>query len=61
MQALEKLDFHVHADIFPNPTAEYADILLPVNTPREREALRVGFEITRTANGRVQLRPPAVA
>ena len=61
MRALEKLDFHMHADIFPNPTAEYADILLPVNTPWEREALRVGFEITQAANGRVQLRQPVVA
>ena len=61
MRALEKLDFHVHADIFPNPTAEYADIVLPVNTPWEREALRVGFEITQAANGRVQLRAPVVA
>ena len=61
MRALRKLEFHVHADIFPNPSAEYADILLPVNTPWEREALRVGFEITQAANGRVQLRPPAVA
>ena len=61
MRALETLDFHVHADIFPNPTAGYADVLLPVNTPWEREALRVGFEITQAANGRVQLRPPAVA
>ena len=61
LKALETLDFHVHADIFPNPTAEYADILLPVNTPWEREALRVGFEITQAANGRVQLRPPVVA
>ena len=60
IRALRKLDFHVHADIFPNPTAEYADILLPVNTPWEREVLRVGFEITQAANGRVQLRPPAV-
>ena len=61
IRALRKLDFHVHADIFPNPTAEYADILLPINTPWEREVLRVGFEITQAANGRVQLRPPAVA
>ena len=61
MRALEKLEFHVHADIFPNPTAEYADIVLPVNTPWEREALRVGFEITQAANGRVQLRAPVVA
>ena len=61
MQALEKLEFHAHADIFPNPTGGYADILLPVNTPWEREALRVGFEITQAANGRIQLRPPVVA
>ena len=61
LRALEALDFHVHADLFPNPTAGYADIVLPVNTPWEREALRVGFEITQVANGRVQLRPPVVA
>ena len=60
VEALERLDFYVHADLFLNPTAHYADLVLPVNTPWEREALRVGFEITEEANALVQLRPPAV-
>ena len=60
VEALERLDFYVHSDLFLNPTAQYADLVLPVNTAWEREALRVGFEITQEANAHVQLRPPAV-
>ncbi|MGI9303039.1 MAG: molybdopterin-containing oxidoreductase family protein, partial [Gammaproteobacteria bacterium] len=60
-EALERLEFHAHADLFVNPTAAYADVLLPVSSPWEREALRIGFEVTQAANGHVQLRPPAVA
>jgi predicted molibdopterin-dependent oxidoreductase YjgC len=30
--ALERLEFHVHADFFVNATADYADIVLPVAT-----------------------------
>ena len=60
VEALRRLDFYVHADIYLNPTAEFADLVLPVNTAWEREALRVGFEITQEANVLVQLRPPAV-
>ena len=59
-EALRRLDFYVHADIILNPTAAYADLVLPVNTAWEREALRVGFEITREANALVQLRAPVV-
>ena len=59
-EALRRLDFYVHADIHLNPTAEFADLVLPVNTAWEREALRVGFEITQEANALVQLRPPVV-
>ena len=59
-EALRRLDFYVHADLHLNPTAAYADLVLPVNTAWEREALRVGFEITQEANALVQLRPPAV-
>ena len=60
-EALRRLDFYVHADLFLNPTARYADLVLPVCTAWEREALRVGFEITQEANALVQLRPAAVA
>ena len=54
--ALEALDFQVHCDLFMNPTAELADIVLPVNSAWERESLRVGFEISQSAEELVQLR-----
>jgi anaerobic selenocysteine-containing dehydrogenase/ferredoxin-NADP reductase len=54
--ALCALDFHVHCDLFETPSARYADILLPVNTPWEREGLRLGFEINKRAVELVQLR-----
>lgn len=60
-QALSQLEFHVHCDLFETPTAKYADILLPVNTPWEHEGLRVGFEIDDRAAGLVQLRQRMVA
>jgi anaerobic selenocysteine-containing dehydrogenase len=59
--ALASLDFFVHADIFPGPTADLADIVLPVASPFETEALRVGFEVSQQAQSHVQLRRPAVA
>ncbi|MCP5154391.1 MAG: molybdopterin-dependent oxidoreductase [Ectothiorhodospiraceae bacterium] len=59
-RALAALDFYVHLDLFENPAARHADVLLPVSSPWEREALRVGFEIDQAANARVQLRPAAV-
>ncbi|HET7722993.1 MAG TPA: molybdopterin-dependent oxidoreductase, partial [Propionibacteriaceae bacterium] len=54
--ALASLDFMVHADLFLNPTADLADIVLPASAPWEHEALRVGFEISQEAQGLVQLR-----
>lgn len=59
--ALASLDFFVHADIFAGPTADLADIVLPVASPFETEALRVGFEVSQRAQSHVQLRRPAVA
>jgi anaerobic selenocysteine-containing dehydrogenase/ferredoxin-NADP reductase len=59
-QALAQLEFYVHCDILPNPTSQYADIVLPVNTAWEREALRVGFEISPEAQERIQLRKAAI-
>ena len=59
-QALDALDFMVHSDIFLTPTATHADIVLPVNTPWEREGLRTNFEVDQAAVGHVQLRQQVV-
>ena len=59
-EALRQLDFYVHADLFLHPTAAYADIFLPVNTPWERQALQFGFSIDQQADELVQLRPAMV-
>jgi len=60
-RALERLEFHVHADFFLNPTARYADIVLPVATSWEREGLRTGFDASLRGLRRVQLRAPVIA
>ena len=54
--ALEALDFHVHVDMFLNPTAANADIVLPASMPWERDALKIGFEITQQAAELIQFR-----
>jgi anaerobic selenocysteine-containing dehydrogenase len=59
-QALAALDFYVHADLFMSPTAELADIVLPAASCFEREALKIGFEISQEAQARVQLRRKVV-
>ncbi|HMP07945.1 MAG TPA: molybdopterin-dependent oxidoreductase, partial [Lacipirellulaceae bacterium] len=58
--ALSKLDFHVHADLFLNASARYADIVLPVSSSWEREALRLGFDCSLDGLRLVQLRPAAI-
>jgi anaerobic selenocysteine-containing dehydrogenase len=59
-EALAALEFYAHADLFINPTAEMADVILPVASPFEREALKVGFDISAEAQSLVQLRQPIV-
>jgi anaerobic selenocysteine-containing dehydrogenase len=58
--ALQTLDFHVHLDLFMSPTAEQADIVLPVTGAFEAEGLKVGFEISQEAQSLIQLRAPLV-
>ncbi len=60
-EALAALHFYVHADLFMNPTAELADVVLPVASAFEGEALRIGFEVSTEAQSLVQLRSRVVA
>jgi anaerobic selenocysteine-containing dehydrogenase len=59
-RALGALEFMVHADLFINPTAEHADILLPVSTAWEHEGLCTDFMVNQEASGHVQLRPAVI-
>jgi anaerobic selenocysteine-containing dehydrogenase len=60
-EALQALDFYAHLDLFMNPTAEMADVVLPVASAFEREGLKLGFEISQRTQSHVQLRPAVVA
>lgn len=59
-EALKAVDFYVHCDLFMNPTAELADIVLPVASVFEREALKIGFELNQDSQSWVQLRQKMV-
>ncbi len=59
-EALKALDFYVHCDLFMNPTAELADIVLPVASVFERQALKIGFELNQDSQSWVQLRQKMV-
>ncbi|HXV81597.1 MAG TPA: molybdopterin-dependent oxidoreductase [Candidatus Binatia bacterium] len=58
--ALEALDFYVHVDMFTNPSAAYADLLLPASTCWEREGLMPSFATAEETGTWVQLRPMVV-
>lgn len=60
-EALAKLEFYAHADLFMTPTVAMADIVLPVASCFEREALRIGFEVDEAAQSLVQYRQALVA
>ena len=59
-RALAALEFMVHADLFMNPTAEHADIVLPVASAWEREGLCTDFSVDEEASAWLQLRPAVV-
>jgi anaerobic selenocysteine-containing dehydrogenase len=58
--ALAALDFYAHADLFMTPTAALADIVLPIASCFEREALKIGFDIDAQAQSLVQFRQAIV-
>ena len=59
-EALKALEFYVHTDLFMNPSAAHADIVLPIASAFEREGLSAGFGLDQPANELVQLRPASV-
>jgi anaerobic selenocysteine-containing dehydrogenase len=58
--ALRKLDFAIHADLFLNPSAQYADLVLPVASPWEREGLAAGFQLGERGSAWLQYRRPVL-
>ena len=59
-EALQRLDFHVHVDLFDSPMSRSADLLLPAAAGWESEALRIGFDGLEDRAAHVQYREAAV-
>jgi anaerobic selenocysteine-containing dehydrogenase len=59
-QALAALEFYAHTDLFMTPTAELADVVLPAASCFEREALKIGFEVSPEAQSHIQFRQAVV-
>lgn len=60
-KVMAQLEFYVHADLFLNKSAEFADIVLPVASPWERPGFYPGFQISQQADAFIQYRPAVVA
>jgi anaerobic selenocysteine-containing dehydrogenase len=58
--ALEALDFYAHVDLFGNPSAAFADLLLPASTCWEHEGLMPSFDTAEDTKTWAQLRPAVV-
>lgn len=57
--ALETVEFYVHVDTTINPSATFADLLLPASTCWEHEALLTSSDATEDTMKWLQLRPAA--
>jgi anaerobic selenocysteine-containing dehydrogenase len=57
---MKSVDFYVHVDMFSNPSAMFADLLLPACTCWEREALSPSFGGAENLANWVQLRPAVI-
>ncbi|WP_303903201.1 molybdopterin-containing oxidoreductase family protein [Thiohalomonas denitrificans] len=57
---LKELDLFVHVDLFENPTARFADFLLPAASPWERSGLAAGFQLGERGEALLQLRPAVI-
>ncbi|MEO1192311.1 MAG: molybdopterin-dependent oxidoreductase [Pseudomonadota bacterium] len=57
LAALKRLEFTCHIDLFMTPSAELADVVLPVNSPWEREGFCGTFKVGPDAASTLQLRP----
>jgi anaerobic selenocysteine-containing dehydrogenase len=55
--ALEAVDFYIHVDTTLNPSATFADLVLPATTCWEHEALMPSFEMAEDTLNWAQLRP----
>ena len=55
--ALEAVDFYIHVDTTLNPSAAFADLVLPATTCWEHEALMPSFEMAEDTLNWAQLRP----
>ncbi len=60
-EALRRVEFYLHVDMFSNPGAELAaDLLLPASTCWESEGLKTTFEMGESTCTHVQLRQPVI-
>ena len=59
--ALRAFEFYVHADLFMTPTAALADVVLPVASAFERDALKIDFDISPETLSLMQYRSAVVA
>jgi len=59
-EALQKLEFYAHVDLFENPAGRMADILLPAAMPWESFFLKTTFEGTEKTSSYLQLMPQVI-